>query len=179
METMFINLDARRVTISGCEIDQKACVGQETVCYTVLPRRKEPVRTTGKVLDFEAYDDSQLWDIMKVLADRNGYTLPSQARDCCLDFFARLRRQKGEQFGNGREARRLFQAGVEELALRTLHSPQTEEALTVQDLEAAARRLLDQELTTPPSPISHRFLTPYPHKKEALHLQRLFFVQKA
>ena len=54
METMFINLDARRVTISGCEMDQKACVGQETVCYTVLPRRKEPVRTTGKVLDFEA-----------------------------------------------------------------------------------------------------------------------------
>lgn len=54
METMFINLDARRVTISGCEMDQKACVGQETVCYTVLPRRKEPVRATGKVLDFEA-----------------------------------------------------------------------------------------------------------------------------
>lgn len=107
----------------------------------------------AQVLDFEGYDDSQLWDIMKVLADRNGYTLPSQARACCLDFFARLRRQKGEQFGNGREARRLFQAGVEELALRTLHSPQAEETLTVQDLEAAARRLLDQELTTPTSPI--------------------------
>ena len=53
MKTMFINLDARRVTISGCEMDQKACVGQETVCYTVLPRRKEQART-GKVLDFEA-----------------------------------------------------------------------------------------------------------------------------
>lgn len=53
METMFINLDARRVTISGCKMDQKACVGQETVCYTVLPRRKEPIQA-GKVLDFEA-----------------------------------------------------------------------------------------------------------------------------
>ena len=53
MKTMFINLDARRVTISGCEMDQKACVGQETVCYTVLSRRK-PARSEGKVLDFEA-----------------------------------------------------------------------------------------------------------------------------
>lgn len=47
METMFINLDARRVTISGCEMDQKACVGQETVCYTVLPRRKRRPPAAG------------------------------------------------------------------------------------------------------------------------------------
>lgn len=53
METIFVNLDARRVTLCGNEADQKACVGQETVCYTVLPRRKAPAQR-GKVLDFEA-----------------------------------------------------------------------------------------------------------------------------
>lgn len=53
METIFVNLDARRITMCGSQADQKACVGQETVCYTVLPRRKESARA-GKVLDFEA-----------------------------------------------------------------------------------------------------------------------------
>lgn len=53
METVFVNLDARRITVCGDELDQKACVGQGTVCYTVLPRRKAPPQA-GKVLDFEA-----------------------------------------------------------------------------------------------------------------------------
>lgn len=53
METIYLNLDARRVTVCEGERNQKACVGQETVCYTVLPRRKA-VAQTGKVLDFEA-----------------------------------------------------------------------------------------------------------------------------
>ena len=107
----------------------------------------------AQVPDFESYDDGQLWDILQVLAGQNGYTLPAQAREICLDFFATLHRQKGEQFGNGREARRLFQAAVEEMALRTLRSTTAEESLTAEDLETAARRLLEQEITTPPSPI--------------------------
>lgn len=104
----------------------------------------------AQVLEFEGYDDGQLWDIMGVLAQRSGYTLPAQAKGCCMDFFASLRRQKGAQFGNGREARRLFQAGVEELALRTLHSASADCALLPEDLEAAGRRLLGQEISAPP-----------------------------
>lgn len=53
METIFVNLDARRITVCGNEAGRKACVGQEAVCYTVLPRRKS-TRPEGKVLDFEA-----------------------------------------------------------------------------------------------------------------------------
>lgn len=53
METIYLNLDARRVTVCEGAQDQKACVGQETVCYTVLPRHK-PARPEGKVLDFDA-----------------------------------------------------------------------------------------------------------------------------
>ena len=47
METIYLNLDARRVTVCEGAQDQKACVGQETVCYTVLPRHK-PARPEGK-----------------------------------------------------------------------------------------------------------------------------------
>ena len=53
METIFVNLDARRITVCGNEAGRKACVGQEAVCYPVLPRRKS-ARPEGKVLDFEA-----------------------------------------------------------------------------------------------------------------------------
>ena len=53
METIYLNLDARRVTVCEGARDQKACVGQEAVCYTVLPRRRVP-RPEGTVLDFEA-----------------------------------------------------------------------------------------------------------------------------
>ncbi len=52
METIYLNLDARRITVCGDATDQRACVGQEAVCYTVLPRRKTPAQG-GKVLDFE------------------------------------------------------------------------------------------------------------------------------
>lgn len=53
METIYVNLDARRITVCEGATDRKACVGQESVCYTVLPRRK-PAEHPGKVLDFEA-----------------------------------------------------------------------------------------------------------------------------
>ena len=56
-----------------------------------------------------------------------------------------LRRRKGKNFGNGREARRLFQTAREELALRTLNTPDAEYVLSAADLRAAAQRLLNQE----------------------------------
>ena len=65
--------------------------------------------------------------------------------DICRRFFSALRRRKGDGFGNGREARRLFQAAKEEMALRTVNTPEADSALTTADLEAAASRLLAQE----------------------------------
>lgn len=53
METIYLNVNARQVTACREDADRKACVGQETACYTVLPRRRAP-RPAGQVLDFEA-----------------------------------------------------------------------------------------------------------------------------
>ena len=53
METIYLNVNARQVTACREDAGQKACVGQETACYTVLPRRKAP-RRAGQVLDFAA-----------------------------------------------------------------------------------------------------------------------------
>lgn len=95
----------------------------------------------AQVLDFPGYDDETLWKILGYLADGDGFALPETGKEPCLDFFQKLRRQKGDCFGNGREARRLFQGAVEEMALRTA-AGEGDDILTALDLEQAARRLL-------------------------------------
>lgn len=94
----------------------------------------------AQVLNFPAYDDGQLWEIFQGLAKKDGCGLPEGAGAVCRSFFSALRRRDPEGFGNGREARRLFQGAVEELALRALNAG--EETLSLEDLNAAAERLL-------------------------------------
>lgn len=94
----------------------------------------------AQVLDFPAYDDAQLWEIVQGFAKEDGCVLPEGAGEVCRGFFSALRRRDPANFGNGREARRLFQGAVEELALRALDTG--EETLRLEDLNAAAERLL-------------------------------------
>lgn len=94
----------------------------------------------AQVLDFPAYDDDQLWEIFQGFAREADCPLPQGAGEVCRAFFSALRRRDPQGFGNGREARRLFQRAVEELALRTLDTG--EAPLSLEDLEAASARLL-------------------------------------
>lgn len=100
----------------------------------------------ARVIDFPPCGDGQLCDILDYLARRRGYRLPEGWRDVCAPFFSRLRRRRGEGFGNGREARRLLEAAVEELALRAAEAPDAPDtpldALSLADLEGAADGLL-------------------------------------
>lgn len=96
----------------------------------------------AQVLEFPAYDDGQLWEIFQGFAREEERALPQGAEAVCRGFFSALRRQDPEGFGNGREARRLFQGAVEELALRALDTGA--ETLTLQDLQIAADRLQTQ-----------------------------------
>ena len=98
----------------------------------------------SKALVFEDYSDEQLWEILGALAGKEGYALPEDAKDACLSFFRQLRDCMGENFGNGRESRRLLQSAIEELGLRVLNGAETLE-LSAADFEAAAAALLEQE----------------------------------
>ena len=60
-------------------------------------------------------------------------------------YICQLKERKGKNFGNGREARRLFQTAKEELALRALTDSTAESELSEEDLRHAADRLLAQE----------------------------------
>ena len=131
------------------------------VIFATYPEEMQRLRTSNaglssrvaQVLHFENYDDEQLWDILNLLAQNEQMTLPTDSRQTCLDFFAALRQRKEANFGNGREARRLFHAAMEELALRTLEDPEAGLELTKADLSLAAERLLEQENRTVSTPI--------------------------
>lgn len=99
----------------------------------------------AQVLHFPDYEEDDLFAIFRTFAAKERLTLPQQAADICADFFRRLKARKGKDFGNGREARRLFQAAKEEMALRALTDPDVESDLSEADLRTAAKRLLEQE----------------------------------
>ena len=76
---------------------------------------------------------------------KEGFTVEKKCESICNHFFHKLKERKAETFGNGREARRLFQAAKEELAVKALTTPETTMTLTTDILTEAAERLLEQE----------------------------------
>ena len=99
----------------------------------------------AQVLHFPDYEESELFDIFRTFTDKERLTLPEGAAAICADFFRQLKERKGKDFGNGREARRLFQCAKEEMALRALTDPAVDSDLSEADLRSAAKRLLEQE----------------------------------
>ncbi len=98
----------------------------------------------SNVVEFPDYTPEDLWDILEYLARDRGQTIPADSRPDGLRFFRELKTRKGKGFGNGREARRLLETAIEEMALRALEDPEVN-AISVEDLRLAEERLLRQE----------------------------------
>ena len=98
----------------------------------------------AQVVEFPDYEEKELFEIFHSFARKEKLPLSRSAEEICDGYFRELRRRKGKNFGNGREARRLFNAAKEELALRTLGG-EGEYAISSADLKNAAERLLTQE----------------------------------
>ena len=99
----------------------------------------------AQVLEFPDYKEEELFAIFKTFADKERLTLPDGAGALCSRFFRELHLRKGADFGNGREARRLFQAAKEEMAMRALTDLAVSSAMSERDLDRAIGRLLEQE----------------------------------
>ena len=97
------------------------------------------------IIRFADYTDGELCRILALTAKRAGEILSEENAAQCAGFFAALRRRKGENFGNGREARRLFDAAREEMSLRCNADAQEVAEILPRDLSAAADRLLGME----------------------------------
>ncbi|MCO6008139.1 AAA family ATPase [Actinoallomurus purpureus] len=85
----------------------------------------------SRTIEFENYSPAELTSITETLAAQYGFGFTEQAHASLLAHFQRVRRD--ETFGNGREARRIFEAVVEQQALRLSgqDSPATAEELTL------------------------------------------------
>ncbi|WP_243722890.1 AAA family ATPase [Actinomadura sp. 7K507] len=70
----------------------------------------------SRTVDFENYSPAELLQITESQADSDGYRLSDDARDAILAHFTSMKRDAS--FGNGRAARRVFEAAVERQAQR-------------------------------------------------------------
>lgn len=147
-----VNNDTYAVEAVNALVRHMELEPETTVIFATYPEEmKQLLRSNpglssrvAQVIDFPAYGDADLWDIFSLLARQERTPLPDGARKVCLDFFRSLRARKGDRFGNGREARRLFQTAVQEMAMRAAGSEEEPE-LALSDLKAAAELLLRQE----------------------------------
>ena len=104
---------------------------------------------------FPDYTAEELWLILKNIAARDHYDIPEDAHDLCIEFFAEQKRRKGKDFGNGREARRLLEHAIEELAVRFAEDA-TSLTLTAEDFRIAAGELLGPAPASTKRPIGFR-----------------------
>ncbi|MFC9972093.1 AAA family ATPase [Spirillospora sp. NPDC127200] len=94
----------------------------------------------SRTVDFANYGPAELADIIDAHAERDGYRIAPETREAIVAHFTSVRRDA--DFGNGREARRMFEAAVERQAQRLAEQDDPSvESLTLilpEDLDVAA-----------------------------------------
>ncbi len=83
----------------------------------------------SRVVEFENHSPADLTLIVRNLAERYGYRLDDDAVNTVHTHFQRA--QRGDSFGNGREARRIFEAALEQQAMRLADGSPTTDELTL------------------------------------------------
>ena len=96
----------------------------------------------SRTIHFEDLGPADLTAVVTGLADRYGFRLAPDAEEAVLRHFQNTRR--GEHFGNGREARRIFEAALEQQALRVAElddpSPEDLSLLLAEDFDGIVDR---------------------------------------
>ncbi|MEH6575659.1 MAG: type IV secretory system conjugative DNA transfer family protein [Amphritea sp.] len=78
-------------------------------------------------IDFPDYEPEELMEIFEIMCKEHDYTLTPGAKDKVQAFLQKLYDHRGEEFGNARAARNLFEDCVSLLAERLAKSGQSEE----------------------------------------------------
>lgn len=98
----------------------------------------------SRIVIFEDYKHGELYEIMQLLAKDFGIKLEDNCRVPMEEYIEHIRGQAG--FANGREVRKLLETALEEYGLRN-HIPG--DAITVKDVDNAAKLLLEQRTISP------------------------------
>ncbi|MEG1577888.1 MAG: AAA family ATPase [Oscillospiraceae bacterium] len=93
----------------------------------------------NKYFYFDDYAGGELLEIFKSMCEKNGYTLDGETEAFARDAFQKLYEERDENFGNARDVRNIFEAGVSRQSNRVaaMASPQKEDlmSLKVEDLQ--------------------------------------------
>jgi len=99
---------------------------------------------------FRDYDSETLANIFYSIAESSDFKVSKSCKKDIIDYFVRLKNSRGEQFGNGREARNLFTNTVSQLAARlsALENVTRADLTTIKkaDILKAAADILSSEL---------------------------------
>lgn len=90
----------------------------------------------SKIINFPDYTQDEMLKIFKFITEKNGYSIEKGYEDTVLNYFEKSRNNKN--FGNGREARKLFEASVAELSLELFKNNSKEiDRLTISSITNA------------------------------------------
>lgn len=94
----------------------------------------------SKIINFPDYTQEELLNIFEFFAIKNGYTIEKGYEAIVLDYFEKIK--CNNNFGNGREARKLFEASVSELSLELFNNNSKEiDTLTISSIRNAISSL--------------------------------------
>lgn len=81
-------------------------------------------------IHFEDYNPTELYDIFISMCDKNGYTLSNDADMQIRKILNTLYENRGENFGNGRTVRNIFEKAILNQSTRVLNSSWNKESLS-------------------------------------------------
>lgn len=113
------------------------------------PGLSSRISTTVK---FAPYDDDTLCCIFDSIVKTESFKIIGDYKDTVKDYFGRLRTLRGDNFGNGREARNLFENAKRYTANRIMPekkiTKQMLSVMTADDISKAVKEILESVITT-------------------------------
>lgn len=94
----------------------------------------------NKYFYFPDYNGDELFSIFSGLCGKNGYVLTGEAEKCARELFSGLYEERGENFGNGRDVRNIFENMVSRQANRIalLENPTKDELMGIEKADILA-----------------------------------------
>lgn len=88
----------------------------------------------NRFIEFNDYSEEELWLILSKFANDNNYAIVSDAREQLMAMFAHEKNKMGDNFGNARYIRNIFEKSVEAQAVRLMSQngqPNRQELMTL------------------------------------------------
>ena len=102
------------------------------------------------IVKFGHYDNELLSKVFNCIAESNSYIVPEDCTDSLNRFFSKLKEIRGDQFGNGREARNLFTNTQQKMASRLYDQKRLSKRslthFTKEDIDLAIEDILGSEI---------------------------------